>query len=905
MAGDTNDPADPSQGNKGVDDSTTFNPYETIPENIPKDDPFLKQSPQYGRYHRRDDDFIPRYDHWYQSDPSASSYWENFVRSSWTSENSLNVPGSREAFAVGNVIIRVDAEPALDAAAEKYSYVNANELSAARKAEDALREINVAVPVIYFYGTIDGRNVSVESRVPGVSLEVAWRYLSDEQINMFKQQCRRILERLRDTDSPPESPSYVCSGLNSQLPPDIQDTEKEILFKDKGEGESLDLVHNNMTLSNVIVSDDQVVGILGWRHCGFFGFGRANKIHRQFRVSENLGGGVGGLSGNVQTWLSLYENIPGAGEGSTAAGNRNTPGPPVKTEPSAMVLDKVPLDEDVEERSTLGQLDGTDLPGEHPTPKKIANLKHGGASRASSLSDRSSPANSTKQATGRKSATGATKKGVGRKPTTKKRKLNDIDNESVDGGRSNTPSSARGSKPPAAKKRGSTSVAGSPVPEPKKKGRKKPAVQQEEDDDDSVDENELFCICRKPDNHTWMIACDGECDDWFHGKCVKIDPRDAELIEKYICPNCKEKGLGWTTWKPMCRLPDCRKPARIYTNNPSKYCTDEHGREFMLTRTKQLGVSLSKGPLKAVTNGRNTINGSSRLRDSQEAEPQTNGVLVENGTTAINGQRNGIPEELGSRGGILTAGELKALVTGASSASEFRKLGERIITPPPEEEEEREEKGKEGNPEGETKPKKKLGLDVDPDPKRLTYSPDEAAKIEELRKWRDELHHRKDMLNARNTFLTLVRQRSKSIVEKLKQTDPKGGWKDICGFDTRLAWSDEEFDEWRLSEAGAKALQDGTPELLASSYPDATDADGDTTMDTDDNDMANTTRGVCTKKRCERHKQWVKIQQQELLFEENTLTQDLTRCEKEAQNVVERAVLRMWAETDNAQNGGQ
>jgi hypothetical protein len=32
-----------------------------------------------------------------------------------------------------------------------------------------------------------------------------------------------------------------------------------------------------------------------------------------------------------------------------------------------------------------------------------------------------------------------------------------------------------------------------------------------------------------------MIGCDGECEDWFHGKCVNIDPRDASLIDKYIC----------------------------------------------------------------------------------------------------------------------------------------------------------------------------------------------------------------------------------------------------------------------------------------------------------------------------------------------------------------------------------
>jgi COMPASS component SPP1 len=32
-----------------------------------------------------------------------------------------------------------------------------------------------------------------------------------------------------------------------------------------------------------------------------------------------------------------------------------------------------------------------------------------------------------------------------------------------------------------------------------------------------------------------MIGCDGDCDDWYHGKCVNMHPRDAELIDRYIC----------------------------------------------------------------------------------------------------------------------------------------------------------------------------------------------------------------------------------------------------------------------------------------------------------------------------------------------------------------------------------
>ncbi|KAB8072994.1 hypothetical protein BDV29DRAFT_158019 [Aspergillus leporis] len=854
--------ASQENGSNG-DKAAILNPYETNPQNIQQDDPFIKRSPQYGRYTPRDDDFKPRYDQWWQSDPDAISYWDSIVKDNWTPENSLNQSGTRQAYAAGSIIIRVD-DDAVDTTAEKYSCANANELSAARKAEDILKTLGVAVPVIKFCGVIDGKSVTVESRIPGVSLEVSWRYLSAEQINKFKQECRRILEHLANIDPAPDSPSYVCSGLNSQLPPETQETEKDILFQEKGEDESLCLVHNNMTPSNIIVKDDRIVGIIGWRQSGFFGFERANKIHQQFRMSgTSLVGATGDQLENAPAWIDLYDSLSVAKAGLEPETNQDTAGPQVKTEPSSMVLDKVPESEETDNKSilSLSQLDGAILPGEHPpTPKKIADLKHGRGSRASS-SDRSSPAYSVKpSSSGRKSTPSGGKKGTAKKSTTKRRKITEDDNESVDGQHSNTPSS-RTSKTPGVKKQGSASIAGSPAPElkpkPKKKGSKKgskksAAKEEEENDEDdevSTDDNTPFCICRKPDNHTWMIACDGGCEDWFHGKCVNIDPKDADLIEQYICPNCKEQGKGMTTWKPMCRVPACRKPARFNTKNLSKYCSDEHGLEFMRLKTRHFNMSSDPG---------NKM------------------------------------EDLGSRGGVITAGDLKAVIMGVSSVAEFRKLGEHIVSPPPDDD----DKG------AKAKDKKKLGLDVSPCD--LTYSPDEASKLEELRKRRDELLHRKDVLSARNTFLNLVRQRAKSVLERLKQTEPKGGWKDICGFDSRLAWSDEEFDEWRLSEAGAKTLEDGTLEALASSYPEPTDADGDTAMigvKPDENDVSSLTRGICTKKRCERHKQWVKVHQQELLFEEDTVSQDLSKCEKEAQNVVERAVLRMWAEKENAQAG--
>ena len=46
-----------------------------------------------------------------------------------------------------------------------------------------------------------------------------------------------------------------------------------------------------------------------------------------------------------------------------------------------------------------------------------------------------------------------------------------------------------------------------------------------------------YCICRGPDDGTFMIQCD-ECREWFHGKCVDITPEKAKVIDIYLCANC-------------------------------------------------------------------------------------------------------------------------------------------------------------------------------------------------------------------------------------------------------------------------------------------------------------------------------------------------------------------------------
>lgn len=528
MAPETETGAIHINGAEGVDGSpnSNTNPYETNPAKIPHDDPFLTRSIQYGRYAPHPTDYIPRYQAWHQSDPETNTFWQDVAQRFCTPEYSLNDPGPREIFAAGSLILRVDRDPVDSGAAERYSCANANELSAARKVEELLREIGVTVPAIYFCGTIDGKNVTIESRVPGVSLEVAWRYLSPAQVAILKNQCRQLLQHIRNVDPPPTEPSYVCRGLNTQTPPQGCEMERSILFAEKDAEEDLFFTHNNLVPANIIVKDDRIVGITGWRESGYFGFARAQRVHRSLRDLQ-----PSPQISKDETWLDLYDGEYDPIKSAPLVANKDTPLPSVKTEPTSSFLEKFPASDDLDTKS-LG-MDGT---SEHPTSKKLANLKNGTNSRASS-SDRSSPATSVKPAPTKKAISATAKKGTARKPAAKKRKANDVDADGADSRRSNTPAS-RTSKGPG-KKQDSVSVAGSPAPEDKKK-KKKGARRRivDDDEEDFEDPNEVFCICRRPDNHTWMIGCDGDCEDWYHGKCVNIDAQDEELIERYICKLC-------------------------------------------------------------------------------------------------------------------------------------------------------------------------------------------------------------------------------------------------------------------------------------------------------------------------------------------------------------------------------
>ncbi|KAK4042516.1 Set1 complex component spp1 [Parachaetomium inaequale] len=93
----------------------------------------------------------------------------------------------------------------------------------------------------------------------------------------------------------------------------------------------------------------------------------------------------------------------------------------------------------------------------------------------------------------------------------------------------------------------------------------------------SESDNGPYCLCRGPDDHRFMIACD-RCEDWFHGECIGMDKHTGEsLVQKYICPNCTDGGRYATRYKKMCSLAGCANPARIYdAARPSIFCSPDH-----------------------------------------------------------------------------------------------------------------------------------------------------------------------------------------------------------------------------------------------------------------------------------------------------------------------------------------
>lgn len=288
---------------------------------------------------------------------------------------------------------------------------------------------------------------------------------------------------------------------------------------------------------------------------------------------------------------------------------------------------------------------------------------------------------------------------------------------------------------------------------------------------------ELYCTCREPDSGKWMIGCDG-CEDWYHGECINVKEEDGELIDKYYCHNCSSP-TQQTTWKRKCRLFHCRKPAAVNKSPPSKYCSTEHGIEFM------------------------------RLQ-------------IERST--------------------LTAGEISTLANSVSNVTEFKRLGDRIPTPPP----------------------ASIAASA-------YFYPEEVKRLKEIVHERFILDTRqKRRIDFRRRYLALTQERRIRVLEELKADPEMGKLSTICGYDERLALDDFEWDEWCDGDEGA-AIFSAT-------------ADGDGIIPGRD--------GVCIKKACRAHRGWATLFADEQDSMERLRSERLVQLRQEDRRIRERQKRR-------------
>lgn len=72
--------------------------------------------------------------------------------------------------------------------------------------------------------------------------------------------------------------------------------EHNVLFSDANKDPDMSFMHNDFSISNCIVDDDKIVGLIDWEMAGFFGWKTAREVHRNYRPNRE------------PFWRDLYED---------------------------------------------------------------------------------------------------------------------------------------------------------------------------------------------------------------------------------------------------------------------------------------------------------------------------------------------------------------------------------------------------------------------------------------------------------------------------------------------------------------------------------------------------------------------------------------------------------------------
>ncbi|KAK3690232.1 hypothetical protein B0T22DRAFT_491514 [Podospora appendiculata] len=292
-----------------------MNPFVSNPDDIPATDKYA-DVPFYGRYFPRPDDFRVDFQHVNSQSADSLQYWGSVV--DLCNESVRIYPadeGGRDVFALGSIIVKSSHLHMIGDTQHTeidYSYADANEVQAIGIAKSALRD--VSVPDIYFAGKINGRQVLIQERLPGVGLTVAWPYLSRDQKESFKQQARKILRQLhtvKPTDGR-QARSHVIQDPFILSNGRIHPLEGDILFSNTNTDPDMSFMHNDFTESNCIVNNDKIVGLVDWEMAGFFGWKTAGEVHRRIRTPQREHFANANLSEerlqDIMFWNDLYDD---------------------------------------------------------------------------------------------------------------------------------------------------------------------------------------------------------------------------------------------------------------------------------------------------------------------------------------------------------------------------------------------------------------------------------------------------------------------------------------------------------------------------------------------------------------------------------------------------------------------
>lgn len=353
-----NAPAPPPATNKDLPPTptstsgptTTPSPYETDPTLLPSSDPY-RDMPHYGRYAPSATDFRPDPAHICSTSAPALAYWEAVLQRHCNEETLMLSPVDDDAasalgrwiFAVGRVVIKTNHLAPPGRRRRDYGGVDRNEVEAIRLVRERVKGGGIRVPEVFFQGKLLGGDVLVQERLPGVSLEVAWPYLSRGRKEAFMREARAFLVALLDVGvSPKGRRSYVVDDYNAiwaraltprerklMLPPppapggggrvgigwqqqQQQQKRKDSavdasprfrkgstsgVFDDASSSDneaaaySLDnpdndtrFTHNDMSTGNIIIDEDRIVGVVDWEHAGWIGWRTAKMLHREVRA---------------------------------------------------------------------------------------------------------------------------------------------------------------------------------------------------------------------------------------------------------------------------------------------------------------------------------------------------------------------------------------------------------------------------------------------------------------------------------------------------------------------------------------------------------------------------------------------------------------------------------------------